>query len=405
MLDSRSNHRKNVAHGFFLSIATTIAEPSTILPLIIHYFGGSSLVVGLFSSLLRGGAIAIQLYAAFHAQAYPKMIIYLRRVFFVRFITWFMIGLIITIFGKDYPTFTLYSIGVGFFIFSFSAGFGGIYFKELSAKIFTHKFRGYTMSHRQFFTAFGSIISGVVAGWVLDTYEAPMSFGYLFMISAIIMSIGFIIFGTVDEPIKSDLSEKESSFILFLKNTIKILKADKRLQLQVITFLLAYSYLLGLPFIIIDATQSIHLSGMMIGQIITAQMIGAMLSNILWAKMSAKGIYKTITLLSISIAIFSFLLSIFAENFYTYLFIFFLIGGAMDGGKIASGNLILIIAPTKQRAVYSAIQSNITSLGLFFSIIGGIILINYSYDILYLLTIFTLTISLALATKLTDHPS
>ena len=47
-MDKFSNHIRNILHGFFLSIGTTIAEPSTILPLIINYFGGSSLLVGFF---------------------------------------------------------------------------------------------------------------------------------------------------------------------------------------------------------------------------------------------------------------------------------------------------------------------------------------------------------------------
>jgi len=67
--NKRSDHKKNVLHGFFLSMGITIAEPHTILPLIISHFGGGAILIGFFSSLLRGGAIIVQLYAAFHAQS------------------------------------------------------------------------------------------------------------------------------------------------------------------------------------------------------------------------------------------------------------------------------------------------------------------------------------------------
>ena len=100
-MDKFSNHVKNILHGFFLAIGTTIAEPSTILPLIVNYFGGSSMLVGFFAALLRGGAVAVQLFAAFHAQTYQLMMPYLRRIFFIRFSSWFFIGIAIILFGDN----------------------------------------------------------------------------------------------------------------------------------------------------------------------------------------------------------------------------------------------------------------------------------------------------------------
>ena len=239
-MDKKLNHLKNVLHGFFLSIGTTIAEPHTILPLIISHFGGGSVLVGLYSALLKGGVVLIQLYAAFRAQHYPYMLKYLRRVFLVRFIAWFFIGLSIIFFGDEYPNATLFCIGIGLFVFSFSAGFGTIYFKEITAKIFSHKFRGKTMAIRQFFSAFGALLSGATAGYVLSNFEAPLSYGLLFIISTFLMGFGYLAFGLVEEPIKEHLSKKENSFKLFLKNAFRILKIDKVLQVQIFTFFFAF---------------------------------------------------------------------------------------------------------------------------------------------------------------------
>ena len=86
-LDDPKNNYKNIIHAFFLSLAITIAEPSTILPLMVHHFSDSVIIVGIFASLLRGGAIVIQLYAAFHAQAYQKVLPYLSKVFFYIILT------------------------------------------------------------------------------------------------------------------------------------------------------------------------------------------------------------------------------------------------------------------------------------------------------------------------------
>jgi len=401
-MDKFSNHIKNILHGFFLAIGTTIAEPSTILPLIVNYFGGSSMLVGFFAALLRGGAIVVQLFAAFHAQSYQLMMPYLRRIFFIRFISWFFIGIAIIVFGDNYPDITLASIGFGLFMFSFSAGFAAIYFREIMAKIFSHKFRGKTMAYRQFFSAVGGLISGALAGWILHSYEAPLSYGLLFIISSFIMGFGYLSFSLVDEPIKEDVPKKEKSFKEFLSNSFKLLKADKALQIQVTTFLLAYGYLIALPFIILDAQQRINLDGIAIGSLITTQMVGAMLSNFLWGKLSGSGKNKLTAMVAISLQIFAIILAWNASSLYEYMFVFFLVGASVDGNRIASGNLILKLAPAQKRPVYIALQMNIVSLGMFFSIAGGIILHYLDYEVLYSSAIITLLFALYFSLKLKD---
>jgi MFS family permease len=84
------------------------------------------------------------------------------------------------------------------------------------------------------------------------------------------------------------------------------------------------------------------------------------------------------------------------------MFVFFLIGAAIDGNRIASGNLILALAPENKRPVYMAIQMNVVSFGLFFSILGGLILHFFNYDVLYGVTLAMLSIALLFSLKLKD---
>jgi MFS family permease len=392
-IDDKSNHYKNVSLGFFMMLGLTVAETHTILPLIISYFGGGAILVGFYSSLLKGGAILVQLYAAFHAQSYPLVLKYMKLVFFIRFLAWFSIGFFILLLGNNYPNITLFFIGLGLFIFSFSAGFGVIFFKELMAKMFTHKFRGKSMATRQFFSAFAAIISGTVAGYMLELYEPPYNFGILFVLSSFIIGIGYLIFVTATEPVKTNVAKKEKSFKEFLQNSKKILKTDKTLQIQIITFLFAYSYLFALPFIILDAQAKINLDGIAIGLIITAQMLGAMLSNIIWGKLSGNGENKKLANITIFMSIIAIVFAFFATSLFHFMIIFFIIGASMDGTRLSSWNLIIIISPEEKRPVYNALQTNITSIGMFFSLFGGVILHFSNYEFLYSFTICMLIIA------------
>jgi len=390
-IDNPKNNYKNITHAFFLALAITIAEPSTVLPLIIHHFSDSVVMVGVFTSLLRGGAITIQLYAAFHAQAYKQVLPYLGKVFFFRFISWFMIGASIFFIGDSNKTLTLFFIGLGLFFFSFTAGFGAIYFKELQAKIFSKTYRGKTMANRQIAGAIASIISGGVTGYVLHNFEAPQSYAYLFMVSSLFMVIGFGTFVTIDEPIKENISIKEKDFKSFIKNALKILKQDRRLQQQILAIFLSFSYLISMPFVILKANSAFTLTGWMLGGFITIQMIGSILgSSLLWRRISN---YENMLSLAFIFIIIAFIVALFAHNIYTYALIFLFLGIGLDGFSNSSMNLVIEIAPEDKRPIYTAIQTNIVSLGLFFPIVGGLLL-KYldSYIFIYGLTIFLLSI-------------
>ena len=398
-IDNPLNNYKNISHAFFLALAITIAEPSTVLPLIIHHFSQSVVIVGLFVSLLRVGAIVIQLYAAFHAQEYRKVLPYLRRVFFFRFLSWFSIGASIYFIGDNNKTLTLFFIGIGLFFFSFTAGFGAIYFKELQAKIFSKNYRGTAMANRQVAGSIASILSGIVAGYVLDHFQPPLSYAYLFMISSLLMGVGFFIFGTVDEPPKEKTLKKEKSFRLFVKNSFATLKSDKRLQLQIITIFLSFSYLLSMPFVILNANSSFKLSGWMLGGFITVQMVGSIIgSSFLWRRIKD---YEKMLSLSISFMIVAFLVALFASNLYAYGLVFLLFGFALDGFSNSNMNLVIEIAPEEKRPIYTALQTNLTSFGYLFPILGGVILkFGTNYHLVYIITITLLFIALWFSRKL-----
>ena len=398
MRNSFSSHFKNILHGFFLAIATTIAEPSAILPLIVNHFSANSFLIGFFAFLLRGGAIIVQLFAAFYAQSFSYVLPYLRRVFFARFFSWFMIGTTILVLGEQYKNLTLFFIGIWLFLFSFSAGFGAIYFKEILAKVFTKEFLGTTMGWRQFFAGIGAVLSGIFAGNILEKFSPPYSYGYLFIISSLLMSIGLIAFGTIKEPKKENIRKREENFYKFLKNSIKILKGDRNLKIQILVIFLSYSYLLSIPFVIIEAKEKIELSGFLVGAFLSTQMSGAMIGSLLWGKLSSLGKNKEVVMLSFLFLIFVFVFAVFAPTFsYLYFMLFFLLGAATDGFRLAGNNLILVISPPEKRPIYVALQANLTSLGLLFPLIGGVLLNFLDYFCLYIFSSILLGFGLFLS--------
>jgi len=126
------------------------------------------------------------------------------------------------------------------------------------------------------------------------------------------------------------------------------------------------------------------------------QMLGSIVSSsLLWRKISN---YEWMLTLSFIFMIAAFSVALIANNSYIYALVFFLYGIALDGFGNSGMNLIIEIAPEEKRPIYTALQTNISSLGLFFPILGGILLKSFgSYELIYLVSIILLSAGLVVS--------
>jgi len=157
-----------------------------------------------------------------------------------------------------------------------------------------------------------------------------------------------------------------------------------------------------MPFVILQAKETIHLSGWLVGGFITIQMIGSVIGNFfLWKRFGGR--YARMLQTAYGLMVAAFALAFFPGHPWLYALIFLLFGIAIDGFRNADMNLVLEIAPEEKRPVYVAIQSTIVSIGLFFSIPGGFILEWFGYPVLYSVTLAMLATGLWFVHKLKEH--
>ena len=154
-----------------------------------------------------------------------------------------------------------------------------------------------------------------------------------------------------------------------------------------------------MPFIILKANNTFTLTGWMLGGFISVQMVGSILgSSLLWRHISN---YEKMLSLAFVFMIAAFIVALFAKNIYSYALIFLLLGVGLDGFSNSSMNLVIEIAPEDKRPVYTAIQTNLVSFGLFFPILGGLLLkFTKSYTLNYSLTILLLLLGLIISLRL-----
>jgi len=162
---------------------------------------------------------------------------------------------------------------------------------------------------------------------------------------------------------------------------------------------LSFGYFLSLPFVILNANKTIELTGWLVGGFITIQMIGSIFGNMfLWRKIDD---YSKMLQFSFIIMITAFVIAFFEKSaiFYALFFLFF--GIALDGFSISGMNLVIEIAPEDKRPAYTAIQTNLTSFGLFFPILGGFLLKSIqSFEVIYIITIILLSFGFIVSRKM-----
>ena len=120
----------------------------------------------------------------------------------------------------------------------------------------------------------------------------------------------------------------------------------------------------------------------------------------MWRRISD---YEKMLSLAFIFMIMAFIVALLAESIYSYALIFLLMGMALDGFSNSSMNLVIEIAPEEKRPIYTAVQTNLVSFGLFFPILGGVLL-KYieSYNLIYGLTILLLSLGFKISLGLRE---
>lgn len=172
---------------------------------------------------------------------------------------------------------------------------------------------------------------------------------------------------------------------------------------QIVSRFFAYAFLMAMPFVVLQAKHNFDITGTDVGLFVSMHMAGAMLSNLLWGQLSSRNKNKTIVLVAFAMVFVGFSASLFPVSKYIYYSVFFLAGAALDGFRLAYQHMVLIIAPEAQRPTYVAIQNNIASLGLFFSIPGGILLDFVGYQILVVVTLVFIVAGILFSLKLKNN--
>jgi len=396
-------------HGIFFIGGQAFSNPDTIIPVFLNHFTDSKTLIGLSSTLLGSlggiGSVLPQLFVARKLENKSHKKPLLKFAITIRALSWGFLALTTYLFAYKSAYLTILFLFFFLILFTFMGGIAAVSFYDIWGKSLPSHLRGRFFGHRQLWGGVLAIGSGLIAKIVLGSSKIafPINFVLLFSFTFILVSVSYIALGSVKEPVEK-VYEKQLSFKDFLRKAFTLIREDNNYRRFIVVQILVGGAALALPFYVLYArgVQEIELET--VGLFLSAQMLGSVLSNILWAHLSDfvgnKRVIQISTLAGLIVPV----IALFARSQSKSLFIlmFVLIGFFISGRLIGKTNYLLDTATSKDRPTYISLTATLTFPISLFSLLGGVIVQHISYQILFTVTLIFMLSGFILSLRLIE---
>ncbi len=390
---SRFNFIMGLLHGIFYSGGIAFGSATTVLPAFLTNFTSSKVLIGLSSSIMGEiggvGNILPQLFVASRIEHRIHKRPLLRFAITVRALCWGLVALITYLFAENNPSIALWGIFSFLFLFTFMGGVATVPFMDIWGRTIPSNLRGRFFGYRQLLGGFLAILSGLVVKFVLNGsgIAFPKNYALLFLFAFILITISYFALGSVREP-STEVHKEQLPFYDFLRKAAGILKKDTNYRKFLFIQILSGAIALSLPFFVLYAKDVLKVRIGMVGVFLSAQMLGLVISNIVWGHLSdylgSKRVIQFSILFGLLAPLFVLILPRHCPNLFVILFVF--LGFFISGRAIGKNSFLLDTAPAKDRPRYVSLEGTFRLPVVFFPLIGGVLIQRSSYSVVFAIT-------------------
>jgi MFS family permease len=385
----RRNYLLGIGNGVFFNLAGAFLNLSTVLPAFVAHLSRSPILIGLAGSLEPAGWFLPQLFTGHLVEhRVRKKPVYIQMAF-VRVGTLAALAITPLLLRESAPTVLLLAFFLLYSLYSLAGGVAGMAFFDIVGKAIPSRKRGTMWAWRLFLGGIAAALAGLLVSDLLARYPFPVNYAIIFWCGTAAVAVGTIIFSFAVEPVEPVRKEKRT-FRAYLGEGNAIFRNDSDFRSLLATRVMLGVATMAGPFFIVFGIERLGFSEESAGLFLTVQMLGLILSNLLWGWMSnhrgSRLILQTISLGSLIMPSVPVLLSFVALPRLTYLLVFFVLGASVSGTRIGHANALLDIAPPLSRPTYLGLMNTLIAPSLVFPVIGGFIVSATSYHVLFLLS-------------------
>ena len=365
---------------------------STIVPLFLRQLGASNLIVGLFPAMLSLGYLLPGLLVAGRISRLPRAKWWLFGVAIIERIPLLAISLLIPILGARRPETVLFVFIGGFALHSLFLGLNQPAYWSVIGKVIPMRRRG------RLFGLAGLI--GGVAGFVIDPVTRTLltpsgiqsltGFAGCFLVGTIVLTVGIVPFGLIDEPISQRPSTLEAAIVRghFLRDSAAVLGSKPAFAQMVLGQCFISMATIAQPFFVMDYGHRFPITSSAIAGFTAVGVVLGAFGSVAWGAWGDHRGNKGVLIVSGLLAVVSASIAFSAPPAMAYYAIFAFNALSAAGIGIAGYNIVMEFAGgTREIASYTAVYNAATApFRVAAPLVGGVLADHFGYPCVFALS-------------------
>ncbi|MBU0595095.1 MFS transporter [Candidatus Bipolaricaulota bacterium] len=401
----KTHFRRNavafIGESTLFGLALLFASTTTILPGLVSQLSGSAVLVGLIITLTEGAWRLPQLLFANWVSHKPRKKPYLTRVGLAARPLYLVFALALWLGIGRHPSLCLALFFLLHTLMYTGFAVDTVVWWDVLAKAVPPQRRGRILGTSTVLRGAIAIAGGVLVSFLFgDSGPAfPSNYAISLAIAGALFMLSLGSWMLVAEP-KEPTADARTPWPEYFREVGRILRTDSRMRRLLVVRILAGFDGFALGFYVLFGLKHIGLSSEMIGVFAAVQMVGGILSGILFGWVSERfGNHRVIQIATAA----SFASPLIALFFLftepagiwrpLYAVVFAAIGISMNANFIGFANYSVDLAPPGKRSTYIGLFNTISGLVVVWPAIGGWVLQQTSYTFLFTVTLGMLVVA------------
>lgn len=391
-------------------MSAALAGGTTVLPNFISNITSSKVLIGLSGTMAMAGWFLPQLVVANYIETVRRK----RPIYIwagvVRIITIWVVALLVSQYSASQAGGFVILFFVLYSVYVIAGGVAGIPFMDIVAKEIKPENRGSFFGARLFFGGIAAALMGLFVRSVLASKPFPENYTILFVTASAIITLAILSFCFAEER-DAVVPDRRTPFKEFLRRGPLLLKDVKSYRMFLVWRVLLGVWMMALPFYIIYARERLGLPEETVGIFLSVQMVGMIVSNLLWGRLSDRVGNKIVLNLTAAVSAAAPIIALLAtvvpqlRGIVGFGAVFFFVGFTMSGLRLGHSNYMLDLAPESERPTYLGFMNTFLAPVMLLAAVGGLVVEITSYETLFAIALAASILAFAFGIQLEEPRS
>ncbi len=389
----RTNLVLHVLNGAFSAFSDALTNSALVMTAFLSQLTTSNFLIALLSPLRDAGWYLPQLFLAPWVEGARRKVTPYRAGIVFRLGSWML--LVLAAFLIRERTALLVAVFVSISAFSIVAGFAGLPFVIITAKIIPPDRRGTVFGLRQFIggalgVAAGGAVAVILGGQLGLAF--PHNYAVVFAIAAVGYALSYISLSLVREQ-PDDVAVRSVPMVALLRQAWHVARGDRQFRLYIAMRVALLFAAAGVPFLTVYAKRVLGVSDGFIGTLVSVTLASSLLSNVAWARLSDRRGNRLVMILAsamglvlcaVSILLMGAPQGIAPDLAQAALVTLFLISGVMSAGiNLVSNPIMIEFAAPDQRSLYIGLGNTILGVVILLTSLVGVVVDHFGFAALF----------------------